>query len=371
MVNNKKKILFLIPTLMNGGAERVLVNLVNDLDCNKYDVSVKTVMNEGRYIHSLDKHIHYSFIFKRLHRGVRFFFNLFSPSFLYNYYIGNDYDVVISYLEGFTSRIVSGCRNSNTKIITWIHIELTSKTLFSKGFRFYREAVNCYKRFDTIVCVSESVKKEFIQISGINQNIKVLYNTNNTIDIISRKSENVDDVVFSSDTLNICSVAKIEYSKGYDRLAQIHKKLLSMGINNCIYIIGTGSEIDSIKDYLIKNNLQSSFIFLGYKENPYKYMIKCDLYVCSSRREGFSTAVTEALILGLPVVSTNCSGAYELLGYNNEFGIVTDNNEMALLNGILQMTCDKDTLFYYRNKAKERALEFSISKTIKAVESIL
>lgn len=58
------------------------------------------------------------------------------------------------------------------------------------------------------------------------------------------------------------------------------------------------------------------------------------MYVCSSRREGFSTAVTEALIVGTPVVSTNCSGAYELLGKNNEYGIVTENNEDALYEGI-------------------------------------
>lgn len=65
---------------------------------------------------------------------------------------------------------------------------------------------------------------------------------------------------------------------------------------------------------MAENNLTDTFTFLGYRDNPYKYVKKADLYVCSSRREGFSTAVTEALIVGTPVVSTNCSGAYELLG---------------------------------------------------------
>lgn len=85
---------------------------------------------------------------------------------------------------------------------------------------------------------------------------------------------------------------------------------------------------------MIENNLTDTFTFLGYRDNPYKYVKKADLYVCSSRREGFSTAVTEALIVGTPVVSTNCSGAYELLGKNNEYGIVTENNEDALYEGI-------------------------------------
>lgn len=60
--------------------------------------------------------------------------------------------------------------------------------------------------------------------------------------------------------------------------------------------------------------MEKSFTLLGYNKNPYKYVRSCDLYVCSSRREGFSTAVTESLIVGTPVISTECSGAIELLG---------------------------------------------------------
>lgn len=93
--------------------------------------------------------------------------------------------------------------------------------------------------------------------------------------------------------------------------------------------------------------------------------------MCSSRREGFSTAVTESLILGVPVVSTNCSGAYELLGRNDEYGVVTENNDEALLEGIKRMLDVPDRLKHYRAMARERGKTFETEKTVQAVEKML
>ena len=145
----------------------------------------------------------------------------------------------------------------------------------------------------------------------------------------------------------------------------------NQNIKNHIYILGIGEEKEKYEKYLTENNLTDTFTFLGYRDNPYKYVKKADLYVCSSRREGFSTAVTEALIVGTPVVSTNCSGAYELLGENNEYGIVTENNEDALYEGIKKMLTTPDLLEAYAVKAKERGKAFSTEKTVKAVEEML
>lgn len=367
----KKRIIFLIPTLMNGGAERVLLNLVNNLDFERFDVSLKTVMDVGRYQNLLDRRIHYSSIFTGFRRGCRFIFMLHSPEKCFQKYIGDNYDIVVSYLEGMTSRIMSGCTNPDVKKVAWIHIELLNNKTFAKGFRTSSEAKLCYSKFDNIICVSETVKKCFEKVSGITNRISVLYNTNNVRDIITRKNEFVNDIIFSKGICNICSVAKIQPSKGYDRLAHIHKRLLAEGIKNHIYILGTGTAQKSIQKYIDKNGLSDTFTFLGYRENPYKYISKCDLYVCSSRREGFSTAVTEALIVGLPIVSTRCSGAEELLGYHNEYGIVTDNDEDSLYYGIKEMITIEGNLLKYRRKALERGKQFSTKNTVRAVTEML
>lgn len=365
------KVLFLIPNLAHGGAEKVLVNLANNMDKTKFDVTVQTLFDVGVNRQYLNSDVKYIGGFKRMPRGNTYVMKLFSPEKLYKYFIRDDYDIIVSYLEGPTARIVSGCTNPNTKLVSWIHIEQHTKELASKSFRSYKEALDCYSKFDRTVCVSDTVKDDFESIFDTKKPVEVLYNTNESEKIKKLSDEQVDDVDFSKDTINIISVAKIVPSKGYDRLMKIHKKLIEKNIKNHIYILGIGEEKEKYEKYLTENNLTDTFTFLGYRDNPYKYVKKTDLYVCSSRREGFSTAVTEALIVGTPVVSTNCSGAYELLGENNEYGIVTENNEDALYEGIKKMLTTPNLFEAYAAKAKERGKAFSTEKTVKAVEEML
>lgn len=366
-----KKVLYLIPNLAHGGAEKVLVNLANNMDKTKFDVTVQTLFDVGVNRQYLNSDVKYIGGFKRMPRGNTYVMKLFSPEKLFKYFIRDNYDIIVSYLEGPTARIVSGCTNPNTKLVSWIHIEQHTKELASKSFRSYKEALDCYSKFDRTVCVSDTVKDDFESIFDTKKPVEVLYNTNESEKIKKLSDEKVDDVDFSKDTINIISVAKIVPSKGYDRLMKIHKKLIEENIKSHIYILGIGKEKEKYEKYLTENNLTDTFTFLGYRDNPYKYVKKADLYVCSSRREGFSTAVTEALIVGTPVVSTNCSGAYELLGKNNEYGIVTENNEDALYEGIKKILITPDLLEAYASKAKERGKAFSTEKTVKAVEEML
>ena len=109
---------------------------------------------------------------------------------------------------------------------------------------------------------------------------------------------------------------------------------------------------------------------LGYKENPYIYVAKSDLFVCSSRAEGFSTSVSEAIILGKPVVTTECSGMRELLGENSEYGIICENNTEALYQSLHDILTNKEKYEYYNNKIIERKNIFDIKKSIKDIENL-
>lgn len=365
-----KKVLFFITNLAHGGAERVLVNLVNNLDKSKYDVTVRTIFDEGVNKQYLSSDVHYSSVFPKTFHGIKYITKFIAAPLLHKLFIRDKYDVEIAYLEGPPAKIISGA-GKNIKKLAWVHIELLTQKAFTEGFLNVKEAVKCYKSFNKIVCVSNSVKEAFENISDIHENIEVKYNTNESEKIKKLAQEEVTDVEFNTDEINICSVAKIEYSKGYDRLIDIHEKLMHEGLNHHIYVLGIGSEKDKLEKILRQKGLSKSFSFLGFKENPYKYVAKCDLYVCSSRREGFSTAVTEALILGVPCVSTNCSGAYELLGNNNEYGIVTDNNTESLYRGIKKCLSDKKIIDYYSQKAKIRGKTFDTRSTVKEIEKIL
>lgn len=127
----RKKILFLIPNLKHGGAEKVLVNLVNNLDKEKYDITVQTLFDVGVHKAALLPHIRYKSVFSKEFRGNNRFFQLFPASFLWKRMIKEHYDIAVSYLEGPTSRILSGCTDLGTKKAAWLHIELNTPALAS------------------------------------------------------------------------------------------------------------------------------------------------------------------------------------------------------------------------------------------------
>ena len=350
----KIKVLFLIPNLAHGGAEKVLVNLANNINKEKFGVTIQTLFDVGVNRQYLNKDVHYIGGFKRMPRGNSHIMKLFSPQKLYSYLIKDKYDIIVSYLEGPTARIVSGCTNPDTKLVSWIHCRISNEKEAEVGFRNFEEAKKCYNKFDYTACVSKMTMDYFTDTFDFKKTIGVIYNTIETDKIIKLSLEKIDDVEFDESYINICSVGKLTKLKGFDRLLHIHKKLNSLNLKN-------NSE----------NKLEDTFILLGYRTNPYKYVKKCDLYVCSSHSEGFSTSVTESLIVGTPVVTTLCSGMQEMLGYNNEYGIVTENNEDALYEGIEKILTEENLLQHYKEQAKVRGQRFSTEKTVKAVEDML
>lgn len=367
----RKKILFLIPNLKHGGAEKVLVNLVNNLDREKYDVTVQTLFDVGVHKQSLLPHITYRAVFPREFRGNNRLLQLFPASFLWRHMVKDTYHIAVSYLEGPTSRILSGCRSPETKRAAWLHTEPNTKKLASVGFRNQREAQKAYLSFDQVVAVSQRVKEGSLANIGENLPITVLCNTNETEQILQLAQVPVADARFRTDGITVCSVGKLINVKGFDRLLSAHSRLLKEGYPHRVYILGTGQEQRALEEKIAGYGVQDSFLLLGFQENPYQYVSRCDLYVCSSRREGFSTAVTEALILGTPVVSTDCSGARELLGDKDEYGLVVENSGEGVYQGMKRMLSEPPLLAHYKETAKARGALFHKEKTVRAVEEML
>lgn len=370
MMNDMIKVLFLIRDLGHGGAEKVLVNLVNNMDNEKFDITVMTLFDEGVNRQFLAPYIKYKSCFKRSIPGNSHILKLFLPEFLHKALIKDYYDIEIAYLEGPSSRIISGCKNKNTKLISWIHCTQNSQKDFAVGFRSFCEAQKLYSGFDKIAFVSEAVEKSFRKfLPDINSS--VIYNTNETKKIIESASEDIGDT-FADPEINLISTGRIIPIKGFDRLARIHAKLISDGYPVHTYILGEGADNykAEIEKIITENNIKDSFTFLGYQTNPYKYVSKADLFICSSHSEGFSTAATEALIVGTPVCTTNVSGMEELLGKNCEYGLITDNNENSLYEGIKSLLEDSQLLKKYKEKAIERGGFFSTEKTIKSAEDL-
>lgn len=364
----RKKIFFMIHDLGQGGAEKVLVNLVNNMDQSKFDITVMSLFGGGVNEQFLKKTIRYQTIFSKSFPGNSHIMKLYTPEQLHRFFVKEKYDIEVSYLEGPTARIISGCPNDHTKLVSWIHVEQHTKEMAAKAFRSYKESVKCYKRFHKTVCVSEAVKEDFMKLYPMISEPVVLYNTNETDQILKMKDEPVDDERFKTGEIRLCGVGKIMPNKGFDKLARIHKKLRDGGYPVHTYILGKGPEQEKIEQYIKENQLEDSFTFLGYQTNPYKYVANCDIFVCTSIAEGFSTAATEALIVGTPVVTTPVAGMKEMLGENNEYGIIAEMSEESIYAKIQELLDKSEMLSYYAEQAKRRGRFFLKEKTVEAVE---
>ena len=364
------KVLFVIHDLHHGGAEKVLVNLVNHMDKSRFDISVLALFGGGVNEQFLSPEVRLLHGHSHSIPGNSKIMKLFSPKQLFRHYIKEKYDIIVSYLEGPSARIVSGCPDDGTKLVSWIHCTIKSSKEAAIGFRSFKEARQCYQKFDCHVFVSNGVKNAFSKQISVAMPC-VLYNTMDSEEIKAQAQKSIKGQAFPKDTYKLVAVGKLEPVKGFDRLLHIHKRLLLEDhLPVHLYLLGEGSERNRLEEWTAENKLQDSVTFLGYQTNPYKYIAACDLFVCSSYAEGFSTAATEALIIGTPVVTTRVSGMEELLG-DNEYGIITENEEKSLYHGIKDMLLLPGRLKHYRQKAQERGISFNSSQTVRAVENML
>lgn len=367
----KKKILFLIHDLGQGGAEKVLINLVNNMDNLAFDITVMTLFDSGENRQFISPKIKYKTWCSKMIPGNSHLMKLLSPTQLHYMIIKEHYDIEVAYLEGPCARIISGCNDPSVKLVSWIHIEQHTAKKVASSFRNIEEARKCYSKFNKIVCVSNTVKADFVNALQVDVPYEVLYNTNESEKIKLASKETVTEVDIQSSEFKIIGVGKLLKNKGFDRILRIAKKLRDEKFPIHVYILGDGPEKSTLQQFISENKLEKQVTMLGYQLNPYKFISQCDLFVCASHAEGFSTAATEALILGVPVCTVEVSGMKEMLGDKNEYGIIVKNKEQDLYLAIKQLICNKELLSYYKKKATERGTFFDTGKTVRAVEEML
>ncbi len=179
------KVLFLINTLGGGGAERVLVNLVNNMDRTRFDITVETMFEDGVNRARLSPDIRCICRSAPLFRGIAKAFCCLSARQLYRYFIGDErYDVLIAFMHGAPTKVISGCPDPSVKKLTWLHTgDPAHSTFFDFWFR-RKTAFKAYASCDAVVGISKTVADAFSAYTGIRDNVCVVYNTNDTARIV-------------------------------------------------------------------------------------------------------------------------------------------------------------------------------------------
>jgi len=380
-----KRMLIVANGLEGGGAEKVLITLINHLDPSQYDITLYSMIacdqdrlfqsRSVRYFYFFEKSVpgdHWlrRFLKKLSNKLKLLIFENFPAHWFYRLFVSGQYDIEFAAIEGYATKVVSGSPNLTSRKIAWVHTDLLANHWTDIVFKRPEAEAQAYRRFDKIVCVSEQVKESVVSLFGATETAEVLSNPLDGDEIRQKSLEPFDMPSAVDGRIKIVSAGRLVEQKGYDRLLKIHKRLMEAGLKHDLWILGEGPQRSHLEGYIRQHHLEGSVRLLGFQANPYPYMKQCELFVCSSRAEGFSTAVTEALILGLPVVATRCAGMQELLGAFNEIGIMTENNDDALFEGIVSLLKDEKKRSLYKQHAKERAKAFELQSSIKAFEEV-
>ena len=359
------KILFFIDTtLASGGAEKVLRELVNNMDQSKFDITVCTLWKEEAEKY-LAPGVRYRYIFAKRSKLNKNLFRLESALGLtYRLHMAGDYDIEVAYLECGPTKILAGSGNKKAKKVAWVHCDLAKMTSDVEGF--IAKAKTWYARFDHVVCVSRHTLQRFREMFPAHTASSVIYNTVDDIQIRSLAFEPLP-AAWKPRKTTFATIGRMYPQKGYDRLLEAHRRLIEEGFDYDLWILGDGPDRPMHEKFIAEHDLGDSVHLLGFQKNPYPFIWAADCIVCSSYYEGFSTVVTESLILGRPVVTTPCSGMDELLG-DNEFGLITGDSTEGIYQGLKQMLDSPELRTHYAQKAQIRGRDFSKEHLVKQTE---
>lgn len=332
----RKKVIFLAQNFAGGGAERVLLNILNNLDYNKFEIELLLLENTGIYLEKIKNNKNLKIInFKNKFnsRYINFIFNFFRA---------------LNYLRKKEGNIVFSQMNTG-KLLGFFKFLLRNKKVIYRETLVPKGTLNelpilvssmhrlFYKFFiqnqDIIIAQSEDMKNKLIEINRKLKEKIVVINNPVDIELIEKESnERIEDIQFEK-IINLISVGRLSRQKGYDLLIETLSKIKNKNVK--LYLLGIGEEENNLKNLVKKYKLEQQILFLGFKTNPYKYIKNSDFFISSSRVEGFPNAVLEACACGVPVIANNyLGGINEIIipELNGEIIDITD--EIAFENAL-------------------------------------
>ena len=377
-----KKVLFVAPSLVVGGMERALVTLANRLVQSEYDVTILMLDTEDALAFELDPRVRlikkpYKDHFGRKIPYIRhklyddgMWETRTDPEKLYRYYIGDEkYDVEIAFFRGLCVKIVSGSTNRGAVHLAWVHSDFRRAKGYQNNFSDMRQVFDAYQSFDRVVCVTEEAREGFVKTVGDTHNTVTIRNMIPTREI-RRKAEEPVRLTVNRGELHLVIVARLDDSvKGQLRLIEAVARLFKEGYRVSLTIVGGGQDEERIRRAILENGASDCIESVGEKKNPYPYIKTADLLVCASYYEGYNLTVAEALILSVPVLSTDCAGPREILG-GGEYGRLVENSEEGLYQGLREFCEDPGLLKIYTEKAKERQDFFEEEKVLMQIEKL-
>lgn len=360
-----KKILFVIPTMRMGGAEKSLVTLLNCMDRKRYKIDLLLFETGGILENDIPEDVniisadsitqamilefrYYSKNLLKAHDFRAYIHRLWASvdpevkknqKFCWTYlkkdipYLEGNYDIAISYLEGLTAFYVIDKVKAKKKI-GWIHIDMSGRTML-------KEEQEYYEKFDYLITISEICREVFVKlVPSVKDRISVLENLTDAELVKDRAKRDADFSGWGNNRIQIVTVGRLDIQKGIDLAVLACKRLQDEGLDVCWHIYGEGVQRSNLEKMIEENNLKNVFFLEGVKANPYPYMAKADIIVQPSRYEGKSIVLDEAKILGKAIVATDYPSVNDQIT-NGDTGIIVECTPEGIARGVKRLVDDE------------------------------
>lgn len=367
-----KKILFVIESLVCAGAEKSLVTLLNLIDYTKYAVDLQLFSYGGEFEEMLPEEVNLlpplpyfastgeslksaltrnlswqerRFLWGRVkysaalrsgdynnpQKAVLFWKNVHACFETAE----TEYDVGIAYAQGTPTFFVADCVKARKKF-AWVNVS------YRLDGKYQQFAVEKYNAFDKVVCVSDSAEEVFRSaFATVADKTTVILDINDGA-MIERMSmlESSAPQEMARDGWRLLTIGRFAPQKGYDIAVEACRILKEQGFDFTWYALGRGTLKNEILALIAEKGLEQNFVLLGTRANPYPYIRQADIYVQTSRHEGFGLAIAEARMLNTPVVTTRFDAVYAQM-IEGENGLVVDMEARAVADGIRKLMEDK------------------------------
>ena len=379
-MKEKIKVLFRHRSMEMGGVEKVILSLLNNLNKEKFEMTLQVSLYQGELRDKVPSDIRYiknnkgkedfshqslTRTFQLLVRNLKVrLFNLF-PSISDKIYLKEKFDIEIA--TSYTDfEFVLNSSNKFSKKIGWFHSDIT----FPKLQPAVPKILNQIPKFDYFIFGSQQTKDIFTQTYPnfkLPENQVIL----NAIPIEEIKQKAVEYVPdFGTKDPVFVSVGRLHSRKGYHKLIEVHNKLIKDGFAHKIIIIGDGEEKDNLENLTKMHGVQNSFVLLGSLLNPYPYVKNADFFVMPSESEGWPLIIADTLILQKPILSTAVGGIPEMIRHlENGYLINYDTDEMY--NAMTEFLSNTNMIEKIKKGLENSEKQFDNQKIFDAVENII
>ena len=381
MTDSQKKIklLFRHRSMEMGGVEKVMLSIVNNLNPEKFEITVCLNLNQGELRNEFPPHIRKLYLAEgkedfskniilqkiQLYQRKKKLEKLRkNPEIIDKQHLKEYFDIEIGMTYNDFESVLNSS-NKNSKKIGWFHSEINVPGLKP----LLPEILKQFPQFDVMVYCSQKIK-DLMHIHHPDLHFpreKVIINAISIEEIKVKAAEKIDPF---SEKPSFVSVGRLHYRKGYHKLIEAHTKLIREGHDHQILIVGEGEHRQNLEKLIKENKVERTFILLGNKMNPYPYIKNADFFILPSESEAWPLVIAEALILQKPIIATD-TGDVSMMIAPEKTGILIPYKVEEMYYSMKRFLTDKPLISEIKNNLQNIEDQFDNKKIFENIEIMM